>query len=78
MQLHRRAKLGPAGRLALCQAIESGMTFRQAAACLNVSRATAHRWWHRYAVASAQKRPALILRRRRHHGADCAWHRSPD
>jgi len=47
MQIHGRAKLGPAGRLALCEAIESGMTFRQAAACLNVSPATAHRWWHR-------------------------------
>jgi hypothetical protein len=33
MQIHGRAKLGPAGRLALCLAIESGMTFRQAAAC---------------------------------------------
>ncbi len=31
MQIHGRAKLGPAGRLALCQAIESGLTFRQAA-----------------------------------------------
>jgi transposase InsO family protein len=59
MQVHRRAKLGPAGRLALCQAIEGGMTFRQAAACLNVSPATAHRWWHRYRVASAQKRHSL-------------------
>ncbi len=28
MQIHGRAKLGPAGRLALCQAIESGVTFR--------------------------------------------------
>ena len=59
MQLHRRAKLGPAGRLALCQAIESGMTFRQAAACLNVSPATAHRWWHRYAVALSTERQSL-------------------
>jgi hypothetical protein len=32
MQIHGRAKLGPAGRLALCQAIEDGLTFRQAAA----------------------------------------------
>ena len=56
MQLHRRAKLGPAGRLALCQLVESGMTFRQAAACLNVSPATAHRWWRRYAVASLAER----------------------
>lgn len=59
MRIHGRAKLGPAGRLALCEAIESGMTFRQAAACLNVSPATAHRWWRRYAVASLAKRESL-------------------
>ena len=35
------------------------MTFRQAAACLNVSPATAHRWWHRYADASAAERQSL-------------------
>ena len=60
MQLHRRAKLGPAGRLALCEAIESGMTFRQAAACLNVSPATAHRWWQRYAAALSTERRSLV------------------
>jgi hypothetical protein len=59
MQIHGRAKLGPAGRLALYEAIESGMTFRQAAACLNVSPATAHRWWRRYEVASLAKRHSL-------------------
>ncbi len=59
MQIHGRAKLGAAGRLALCEAIESGMTFRQAAACLNVSPATAHRWWRRYEVASLAKRHSL-------------------
>ena len=59
MQIHGRAKLGPAGRLALCEAIESGLTFRQAAACLNVSPATAHRWWRRYEVASLAKRHSL-------------------
>ena len=59
MRIHGRAKLGPAGRLALCEAIESGMSFRQAAACLNVSPATAHRWWHRYAVASLAERQSL-------------------
>jgi transposase InsO family protein len=48
MQIHGRAKLGPAGRLALCEAIEGGMTFRQAAAGMGVSPATAHRWWRRY------------------------------
>jgi transposase InsO family protein len=59
MQIHGRAKLGPAGRLVLCQAIEGGMTFRQAAACLNVSPATAHRWWHRYADALPAERQSL-------------------
>jgi transposase InsO family protein len=59
MRIHSRAKLGPAGRLALCEAIERGMTFRQAAACLNVSPATAHRWWRRYAVASLAERHSL-------------------
>jgi transposase InsO family protein len=59
MQIHGRAKLGPAGRLALCEAIESGMTFRQAASALSVSPATAHRWWHRYADASLAERHSL-------------------
>src|ERR1035441_4666898 len=35
------------------------MTFRQAAACLNVSPATAHRWWRRYAQASLAERHSL-------------------
>jgi hypothetical protein len=34
MKVHANAALGPAGRLALIRAIESGMT-----------PATAHRWW---------------------------------
>jgi transposase InsO family protein len=59
MQIHGRAKLGPAGRLALCEAIESGMTFRAAARASGVSPATAHRWWGRYRDASAQKRHSL-------------------
>jgi hypothetical protein len=40
MQIHGRGKLGPAGHLALCQAIEGGSSFGQAAARLNVSPAT--------------------------------------
>src|ERR1700694_3979751 len=59
MQIHGRAKLGPGGRLALCEAIESGMTFRQAAAAMSVSPATAHRWWHRYARALPAERQSL-------------------
>ena len=56
MKVHGNAALGPAGRLALVQAIESGMTLRAAAAALNVAPATAHRWWHRRRAASAEER----------------------
>lgn len=56
MKLHANAKLGPAGRLALVQAIAGGMTQKQAAACFCVAPATAHRWWSRWLVASAQER----------------------
>ena len=56
MSFHRNAKLGLAGRYALVSAIAAGMTLRQAAACFNVSPATAHRWWHRWLVASEEAR----------------------
>jgi len=56
MKVHANAALGPAGRLALVEAIESGMTLRAAAAALNVAPATAHRWWHRHRQASAAER----------------------
>ncbi len=56
MNVHANAALGPAGRLALVQAIESGMTLRAAAAALNVAPATAHRWWHRFKAASEDER----------------------
>lgn len=59
MQIHGRAKLGPAGRLALCEAIESGLTFRAAARASGVSPATAHRWWWRYQDASLAERQSL-------------------
>ncbi len=45
MKVHGNAALGPAGRLALVEAIESGLT-----------PATAHRWWHRWRGASEQER----------------------
>ncbi|MCA1680337.1 MAG: IS481 family transposase [Actinobacteria bacterium] len=48
MMLHRNAKLGLAGRLALVQAIEGGMSLKAAAAAFSVAPATAHRWWHRW------------------------------
>ena len=56
MKVHANAALGPAGRLALVQAIESGMTLRAAAAALNVAPATAHRWWHRFRAAGEEER----------------------
>lgn len=56
MNIHANAALGPAGRLALVEAIESGMTLRVAAAALNVAPATAHRWWHRFRAASEEER----------------------
>ncbi|HEV2844643.1 MAG TPA: IS481 family transposase [Thermoanaerobaculia bacterium] len=56
MKVHANAALGPAGRLALVQAIESGMTLRAAAAALNVAPATAHRWWHRWRLADEEQR----------------------
>jgi transposase InsO family protein len=52
MQQHPRAKLGPAGRLALTEAIDRGMTQKAAAAAFCVAPATAHRWWHRRRLAS--------------------------
>jgi transposase InsO family protein len=45
--------------LALCEAIERGSSFRQAASALGVSPATAHRWWHRYAAAAPTERRSL-------------------
>jgi len=56
MNVHANAALGPAGRLALVEAVQSGMSLRAAAAALNVSPATAHRWWHRRRAASAAER----------------------
>jgi transposase InsO family protein len=59
MTLHRNAKLGLAGRLALVQAIEQGSSLKTAAAVFSVSPATAHRWWHRWRGASEQGRATL-------------------
>jgi transposase InsO family protein len=59
MSFHRNAKLGLAGRHALVCAVEGGMTLKQAAACFNVSPATAHRWWHRWQDAGEEARRTL-------------------
>jgi transposase InsO family protein len=55
MHVHPRAKLGPAGRLALTQAIADGMSQKAAAAAFCVAPATAHRWWHRRLGASSEE-----------------------
>jgi transposase InsO family protein len=59
MRLHRNAKLGLAGRLALVSAVAGGMSLRAAAAAVGVSPATAHRWWHRWQGAGAEVRSTL-------------------
>jgi transposase InsO family protein len=59
MYLHANAKLGLAGRLALVEAIEEGMTLKAAAAAFSVSPATAHRWWHRRLEAGESARGTL-------------------
>jgi transposase InsO family protein len=56
MKVHGNAALGPAGRLALVEAIESGMTQKAAAAAFCVAPATAHRWWHRWRTAGEPER----------------------
>jgi hypothetical protein len=55
MHVHANAKLGPAGRLALTEALAQGMSQKAAAAAFCVSPATAHRWWHRRLSASADE-----------------------
>jgi transposase InsO family protein len=59
MLVHRNARLGLAGRYALVQAVEDGMSLKAAAAAFNVSPATAHRWWHRWLDASEEARVSL-------------------
>jgi transposase InsO family protein len=73
MKVHGNAALGPAGRLALVQTIESGMTLRAAAAALNVAPATAHRWWHRWLGAGEEERRSRAWLQDR----PCTPHRQP-
>lgn len=56
MGQHHRAALGPAGRAKLVELVREGQTFRQAAACLDVSPASAHRWWRRWRDAGEGER----------------------
>jgi transposase InsO family protein len=70
----RRCKLGLAGRLQLVRLIESGCSLRAAAAQSAVSPATAHRWWHRWRVASEAERASLAcLRTRSSRPCSCPW-----
>ena len=59
MVLHRNAKLGLAGRLALARAVEQGCSLKQAAACFSVSPATACRWSRRWREASVEEQRSL-------------------
>jgi transposase InsO family protein len=69
-----RCKLGLAGRLELVRRIEAGASMRQAAACLGVAPATAHRWWHRWRQATEeQRRSRACLRARPPLPGSCPW-----
>src|SRR5512146_2640292 len=56
MGVHANAKLGPAGRRELVRLIREGASERQAAACLSVAPATAHRWSVRERDTTAEQR----------------------
>jgi transposase InsO family protein len=70
----RRCKLGLRGRLELVELIDSGQTFRAAAAAVGVSPATAHRWWRRWQQASDEQRASrACLRARPPRPKSCPW-----
>src|SRR4051794_31643230 len=56
MGQHVRAALGPAGRVALVELVNSGSTFRRAGACRTVAPAPARGWWWRWRQASPADR----------------------
>lgn len=69
-----RCKLGLRARLELVELIEAGATMRQAAACLGVAPATAHRWWHRWKNANESDRASRsCLRARPPVPKSCPW-----
>jgi transposase InsO family protein len=69
-----RCKLGLAGRLELVRRVEGGASMRQAAACLGVAPATAHRWWRRWQAADDEQRSSLAcLRTRPPRPRSCPW-----
>lgn len=69
-----RCRLGLAGRLELVRLVEKGLTLRAAAAVLNVSPATAHRWWHRWRESTELERQTRsCLRARPPVPKSCPW-----
>ena len=56
MELHRNAKLGLSGRVALVQARERGLSVREVARRFSVSPATVSRWSCRWRAATEQER----------------------
>ena len=52
MGLHRNARLGLAGRLALLRSVEEGLSLKAAAAAFNVAPTTVCRWSGRWRLAS--------------------------
>ncbi len=74
-----RCKLGLQGRLELVLLIEAGSTLRAAAAALSVAPATAHRWWHRWRLASPEDRASrACLGARPPVPKSCPWALSPE
>jgi Homeodomain-like domain len=63
MVLHRNAKLGLAGRFALVQAVEAGVSVREAAGRFSVSPATVCRWSKRWRLATPEQRRICGARR---------------
>jgi transposase InsO family protein len=59
MELHRNAKLGLSGRVALVRAVEGGLSVREAARRFCVSPATACRWSGRWRGATLEERRSL-------------------
>src|SRR4051812_33157181 len=53
LQMHRNARLTPAGRLLLCQRIEAGWPIAHAAETMGMSRDRAYVWWRRYQADGA-------------------------
>lgn len=73
MDFHANHALGLVQRRRLVESIEQGGSIRAAAAAFGVSPATAHRWWHRFRLASQEERLSFTCLRDR----SSRPHRSP-